>query len=245
MDTNQQENNLKGNSMDGTGDNLSANDNLNANNGQGDGKDFIGEANMSANSAGANNKEAVSPSLIVISDMPSEGAKWYVVHTYSGHENKVAVNLKQRVIANGFMDRIFKVLIPTRKKIVMSEGKKREVDERVLPGYVMVQMKMSDETWHLVRSIVGVTGFVGVGSKPSPLPDSEVKALLKLVQMEPTKFEAKYSVGDVVKIIEGPWKDFMGKVDEVNEEQGRVRVLVSVFERETPMDLEFSQVVAI
>lgn len=189
--------------------------------------------------------KGVGSSLIVISDMPSEGAKWYVVHTYSGHENKVAVNLKQRVIANGFMDRIFKILIPTRKKVVISEGKKREVDERVLPGYVIVQMKMSDETWHLVRSVMGVTGFVGVGSKPSPLPDSEVNALLKFVQMEPTKFEAKYSVGDVVKIVEGPWKDFMGKVDEVNEEQGRVRVLVSVFERETPMDLEFSQVTAI
>lgn len=183
--------------------------------------------------------------VISISDMPSEGAKWYVVHTYSGHENKVAITLKQRAESLGFLDRVFKVLIPTQKKIMVSEGKKREVEERILPGYIIILMKLSDEVWHLVRSTRGVTGFVGVGSTPTPLPESEVRTLMKFMQMEAPKFEAKFSVGDAVKIIEGPWKDFMGKVDEVNEEQGRVRVLISVFERETPVELEFSKVAAL
>lgn len=183
--------------------------------------------------------------IVVVSDLPSEGAKWYVVHTYSGHENKVAITLKQRTASLGYMDRVFKVLIPTQKKIVVSEGKKREVAERILPGYVVVLMKLSDEVWHLVRSTRGVTGFVGVGSTPTPLPESEVRTLMKFMKMEAPKFEARYSVGDAVKIVDGPWKDFMGKVDEVNEEQGRVKVLVSVFERETPMELEFGQVTAL
>ncbi|PIS22553.1 transcription termination/antitermination factor NusG [candidate division WWE3 bacterium CG08_land_8_20_14_0_20_41_10] len=183
--------------------------------------------------------------IVTISDLPSDGAKWYVVHTYSGHENKVATTLKQRVASLGFMDRVFKVLIPTQKKIVVSEGKKREVDEHILPGYVVILMKLSDEVWHLVRSTRGVTGFVGVGTSPTPLPESEIRILMKFMRMEAPKFEARYSVGDGVKIIDGPWKDFMGKVDEVNEEQGRVKVLVSVFERETPMELEFGQVVVL
>lgn len=183
--------------------------------------------------------------IVSVSDLPSEGAKWYVVHTYSGHENKVAVTLKQRTAALGYMDKVFKVLIPTQKKIIVSEGKKREVGERILPGYIVVLMKLSDEVWHLVRSTRGVTGFVGVGSTPTPLPEAEVRTLMKFMKMEAPKFEARYSVGDSVKIVDGPWKDFMGKVDEVNEEQGRVKVLVSVFERETPMELEFAQVTSL
>ena len=172
-------------------------------------------------------------------------AKWYVVHTYSGHENKVAINLKQRAESLGFLNKIFRVLIPTQKKIIVSEGKKKETDEHILPGYIVVLMSMSDEAWHLVRSTRGVTGFVGVGTTPTPLPESEVRTLLKFMRMEAPKFEARYSVGDAVRITDGPWKDFVGKVDEVNEEQGKVKVLVSVFERETPMELEFVQVTAI
>jgi transcription termination/antitermination protein NusG len=180
--------------------------------------------------------------IISISDLPSDGAKWYVVHTYSGHENKVAVTLKQRASSLGFLDRVFKVLIPTQKKIMISEGKRREVDEHILPGYVVILMKLSDEVWHLVRSTRGVTGFVGVGSTPTPLPESEIRTLMKFMRMDAPKFEARYSVGDGVKIIDGPWKDYTGQVDEVNEEQGRVTVLVSIFTRETPMELEFGQV---
>ena len=145
----------------------------------------------------------------------------------------------------GFLNKIFRVLIPTQKKIIVSEGKKKETDEHILPGYIVVLMSMSDEAWHLVRSTRGVTGFVGVGTTPTPLPESEVRTLLKFMRMEAPKFEARYSVGDAVRITDGPWKDFVGKVDEVNEEQGKVKVLVSVFERETPMELEFVQVTAI
>ncbi len=192
-----------------------------------------------------NSTTASGTGVVVISDMPSEAAKWYVVHTYSGHENKVAINLKQRAESLGFLDKIFRVLIPTQKKIIVSEGKKKETDEHILPGYIVVLMSMSDEAWHLVRSTRGVTGFVGVGTTPTPLPESEVRTLLKFMRMEAPKFEARYSVGDSVRIIDGPWKDFVGKVDEVNEEQGKVKVLVSVFERETPMELEFAQVTAI
>jgi transcription termination/antitermination protein NusG len=179
--------------------------------------------------------------ITINADIP-ETAKWYVVHTYSGHENKVAVTLKQRVEARGFTDRIFKMFIPQQQKIVVSEGKKRALDEKLFPGYLMVQMLMDDDAWYVVRSTPGVTGFVGMGTSPTPLPDSEVRTLMKFAKMEAPKFEAKFGVGDSVKISEGPFRDFLGRVDEVNDEQGKVRVLVSVFGRETPVELDFTQV---
>lgn len=183
--------------------------------------------------------------IILSTQEATADAKWYVVHTYSGHENKVAVTLKQRVESNGFADRIFKVFIPHREKIVINEGKKREVDERLFPGYVIVQMVMSDAAWHLVRSTRGVTGFVGAGMSPTPLPETEVKALMKFMTAEAPKFEAKFMVGDSVKVSDGPFKDFLGKVSEVNDEQGKVKVLVNVFGRETPLELDFMQVSSI
>jgi transcriptional antiterminator NusG len=189
--------------------------------------------------------EPKNEGIVVISETVSPDAKWYVVHTYSGHENKVAVTLKQRVEAAGFTDRIFKVFIPHQEKIVISEGKKRSVDERLFPGYVIVQMIMSDDTWHMVRSTRGVTGLLGTGTTPTPLPESEVRALMKYTKQEAPKFEAKFNVGDSVKITDGPFAEFLGKVDEVNEEQGKVRVLVSVFGRETPVELDFMQVSSI
>ena len=183
--------------------------------------------------------------LVIISEQPSEGAKWYVVHTYAGHEKKVALTLKQRVESSGFLDRVFKVLIPTQHKIVFSEGKKRKVEERLFPGYILVNMKMGDDAWLLVRSTRGVTGFVGTGNNPTPLPESEAVALIKYMKMETPKFEAKYTVGDSVKIVDGPFKEMLGKVDEVNDEQGKVKVLISVFGRETPVELDFLQVTGI
>lgn len=180
--------------------------------------------------------------VVEISNLSSEGAKWYVVHTYSGHEGKIAINLKQRAEALGFLDKIFKVLIPTQQKIVVNEGKKRKLEEKIFPGYILVLMKMTDEVWHLVRATRGVTGFVGVGSKPSPLPESEVRTLVKFMKMEAPRFEAKFMVGDSVKISDGPFKEFLGKVEEVNEEQGKVKVLVSMLGRETPVELDFIQV---
>lgn len=176
---------------------------------------------------------------------PAQDAKWYVVHTYSGHEKKVAITLKERVELGGFTDRIFKILIPHQRKIVVSEGKKRTVDENLFPGYIIVLMVLSDDTWHIVRSTKGVTGFVGTGTTPTALPEAEVRTLMKFMRMEAPKFEAKFSVGDAIKIIDGPFTDFLGKVEEVNEEQGKVRALVSVFGRETPVELDFTQVTSI
>lgn len=183
--------------------------------------------------------------IVVISNDVTENAKWYVVHTYSGHENKVAVTLKQRVEAAGYTDRIFKIFIPHQEKILVSEGKKRAVDERLFPGYVLVQMILSDDTWYMVRSTRGVTGFVGTGTKPTPISEAEVNTLMKFMKMEAPKFEAKFQVGDSVKISDGPFKDFLGRVDEVNDDQGKVKVLVMVFGRETPVELDFIQVSSI
>ncbi len=189
-----------------------------------------------------NNQLNTEENVVVISDHVSDDARWYVIHTYSGHERKVAITLKQRVESIGMLDRIFKVLIPSQEKIVISEGKKRRVDERLFPGYIMVQMIMGDDAWHLVRSTRGVTGFVGTGTTPTPLPETEVKTLMKFMTMEAPKFEAKFSVGDSIKIVDGPFADFLGRVDEVNEEQGKVKVLISSFGREVPVELDFLQV---
>lgn len=179
--------------------------------------------------------------IVVNGDVP-EKAHWYVVHTYSGHENKVAITLKQRVEASGHTDKVFKIFVPHQQKIVVSEGKKRSVEEKLFPGYLMVLMIMQDDTWYIVRSTPGVTGFVGMGTTPSPLAESEVRTLMKFAKMEAPRFEAKFQVGDPVKVNDGPFKDFLGKVDEVNEEQGKVKVLISVFGRETPYELDFAQV---
>ncbi|EKD99652.1 MAG: hypothetical protein ACD_22C00216G0005 [uncultured bacterium] len=192
-----------------------------------------------------NTDKTADTGIVTIAESTNPDAKWYVVHTYSGHEGKVAVTLKQRVEAGGFTDRVFKIFIPHQEKIVISEGKKRSVDERLFPGYVIVQMVMSDDAWHIVRSTRGVTGFVGTGTTPTPLPETEVRALMKFTRMEAPKFEAKFNVGDSVKITDGPFAEFLGKVDEVNEEQGKVKVLVSVFGRETPVELDFMQVSSI
>lgn len=180
--------------------------------------------------------------VIIINPKENPMSKWYVVHTYSGHENKVATVLKQRVESIGHYDKFFKVLVPQQQKIVVSEGKKRKVDERLFPGYILVNMILNDDTWHLVRSTRGVTGFVGTGANPTPLPEKEVQALVRFMKTEEPKFEAKYQVGDSVKINEGPFAEFLGKVEEVNEEQGKLKVLVSVFGRETPVELDFTQV---
>lgn len=183
--------------------------------------------------------------VIVINDAETDKSKWYVVHTYSGHEKKVAYLVKERTIARDFQDRIFKIFIPTQQKIVISEGKKRKVDERLFPGYILVNMIMGDDAWYLVRSTKGVTGFVGTGTTPTPLPEAEVRTLMKFMRMEAPKFEAKFQVGDSVRITDGPFRDILGKVNEVNEDQGRVQVLVNVFGREAPVELDFVQVARI
>lgn len=168
--------------------------------------------------------------------------QWFVIHTYSGHEQKVATALRQRIDSIGLSDQITDILIPTRDKVVISEGKKRKVTERLFPGYVLVRMVLNDITWPAVRGTTGVTGFVGISGQPTSLPEKEVESIMKFMKTEVPKFEATFNVGDTVKIIEGPFTDFLGKVDAMDEEKGKVRVLVSIFGRETPVELDFMQV---
>ncbi len=173
------------------------------------------------------------------------GAHWYVVHTYSGHENKVAATLKQKIKASNYEDRIFDILVPTQEKIEVREGKKVTLQEKIFPGYILVKMKLDDETWHTVRSTAGVTSFVGIGNKPTPLNDAEVNAIQKFSELEAPTYKASFSIDEAVRIVDGPFADFLGTVDKIDEEKGKVRVLVSIFGRETPVELDFLQVAKI
>jgi len=173
------------------------------------------------------------------------GARWYVVHTYSGHENKVAATLKQKVKASGFEDRIFDILVPTQEKIEVREGKKITLQEKIFPGYILVKMKLDDESWLLVRSTPGVTSFVGTANKPTPLDDNEVLTIKKFSELEAPTYKASFSIGEAVRIVDGPFSEFLGTVDKIDEEKGKVRVLVSIFGRETPVELDFLQVAKI
>lgn len=183
--------------------------------------------------------------IILISDMEHPRAKWYIIHTYSGHENKVALTLKQRAETKGFLDKIFKLFIPTQQKVVISEGKKRKVNEKLFPGYIYINMLLDEDSWKIVRGTQGVTGFVGTGTTPTPLPESEVAALMKYVVTETPKFEMKFMEGDSVKILEGPFADKIGTISEVNHDQGKVKVTVSFFGTEVPLELDFAQITGI
>ena len=174
-----------------------------------------------------------------------EGSRWYVVHTYSGHENKVAATLKQKVKASNFGERIFDIMVPTQEKIEVREGKKVTLQEKIFPGYILVKMNLDDETWHTVRSIPGVTAFVGIGNKPTPLSEKEVSAIQKFSELEAPTYKASFTINEAVRIVDGPFADFLGTVDNINEEKGKVRVLVSIFGRETPVELDFLQVAKI
>lgn len=169
-------------------------------------------------------------------------ARWYVVHTYSGHENKVAVTLKQRITSMSLENKILDILVPTQEKIEIKEGKKVPIKEKIFPGYILIKMELDDESWHAVRSTAGVTAFVGIGNRPTALPEEEVQTIMKFSQMEAPKYKASFSLGEAIKIIDGPFADFLGTVDEINEEKGKVKVLVSIFGRETPVELDFLQV---
>lgn len=178
------------------------------------------------------------------SDKPSNpNAKWYVVHTYSGHENKVANALKQRIESEHLEHKILDVLVPTQDKIEIRAGKKEQVKEKIFPGYILVKMELDDNSWLAVRTTQGVTSFVGIGNKPTPIPEREVATIVKFMQQGPTStFKDIFAVNDTIKIVDGPFSDFIGKVDTVDKEKGKVRVLVSIFGRETPVELDFLQV---
>lgn len=169
-------------------------------------------------------------------------AKWYIIHTYAGHENKVTRSLKQRSEAMGFADRIFDIIVPTRNTIKVSQGKKETVKEKIFPGYVLVKMLLDDESWFMVRSTQGVTSFIGTGNKPTPISEKEVNAIQKFMRLEEPLYKVSFSVGEAIKIIDGPFTEFLGTIDFIDEKAGKVRVLVSIFGRETPVELDFLQV---
>ena len=174
-------------------------------------------------------------------DVP-ENAKWYVVHTYSGHENKVATNLKQRIETMKLADKIFDIIVPTRNVVTVRHGKKEEQKEKIFPGYILVRMILDDISWLAVRTTQGVTAFVGTGDKPTPKSAIEVGTIMKFMQMEAPKYKTSFSVGEAVKITDGPFADFLGSIDSLDEEKGKIKVLVSIFGRETPVELDFLQV---
>lgn len=183
-----------------------------------------------------------SKNHFVITETDRADARWYVIHTYSGHENSVAVNLIQRVQNMKLTDKIFEMLIPTQNKIQIKRGKKKAITEKIFPGYMLVRMLLADDSWLAVRTTPGVTGFVGIGSKPTPLPPTEVESIKKFMVQDAPKYKASFSVGEAVKIVEGPFADFLGTVDKIDDAKGKVNVLVSIFGRETPVELDFLQV---
>lgn len=173
---------------------------------------------------------------------PPQNARWYVVHTYSGHENKVATTLRQRVEMMKLGGKIFDIIVPTKKTVVVRHGKKEEIKEKIFPGYIIVRMVLDDESWLAVRTTQGVTAFVGAGNKPTPISDKEVETIKAFMALEAPTYKASFSVGEAVKIVDGPFADFLGTIDTIDEARGKVKVLVSIFGRETPVELDFLQV---
>ena len=188
--------------------------------------------------------EAAAPDDII-----HEGRRWYVIHTYSGYENKVKKNLEHRIESMDVRDLIFQVVIPTETEIEIRDGQRKPVQRKMYPGYVLVEMielhegdETSNKAWYVVRNTPGVTGFVGSGNRPVPLDEEEVRRILRSMQAEAPKVKVGFQVGQTVRIIDGPFIDFTGQVDDINTEKGKVKVLVSFFGRETPVELDFLQV---
>ncbi|WP_200757254.1 transcription termination/antitermination protein NusG [Effusibacillus dendaii] len=171
--------------------------------------------------------------------------RWYVVHTYSGYENKVKTNLERRVQSMEMQDKIFRVLVPMEEEMEVKNGKKKAVMRKVFPGYVLVEMVMTDDSWYVVRNTPGVTGFVGStgsGSKPIPLMPNEVRSILKQMGVDETKPKVAFELKEAVRVVEGPFTNFVGSVEEIHPDKQKLRVLVSMFGRETPLELDFTQV---
>ena len=171
-----------------------------------------------------------------------DGRAWYVVHCYSGYENKVRHNLEQRIETMGMKDMIFDVVVPTEEEIEVREGKRRTVERRVFPGYILVNLILTEESWYVVRNTPGVTGFVGMGSEPTPLRPEEVASIIKRMEADAPRIKVTFKSGERVRIIDGPFNDFRGIVDDIDMERAKVRVMVNFFGRETPVELDFLQV---
>jgi len=166
---------------------------------------------------------------------------WYVIHTYSGYENKVKTNLEKRIESMNVGDKIFRILVPMEDEIEIKNGKRKISKRKIFPGYVLVEMIITDESWYVVRNTPGVTGFVGTGSKPIPLQETEIRHILKHMGLEEAKPKVNFSVGESVRVISGPFQNFIGTVEEIYPDKGKLKVLVGMFGRETPVELDFSQ----
>ncbi|MFH0791891.1 MAG: transcription termination/antitermination protein NusG [bacterium] len=174
-------------------------------------------------------------------NLPQE-RQWYVIHTYSGYEDAVCKSLKQRIESLGMEDRIFNVLVPKEKKIKIKGGKRKITEEKIYPGYVLVEMIVTDESWYVVRNTPNVTGFVGAGTTPVPILATEIDTLKKRMDLEEPKYEMEFQPGESVKVADGPFKDYDGKVVEVDKERGKIKVLINIFGRDTPVELDSLQV---
>jgi len=198
-------------------------------------------------SSDSDEKTAARSETKIPSDLPPvettvEGPAWYVIHCYSGYENKVRHNLEQRIETMGMKDQIFDVVIPTQEEIEVKDGKRRTVERHIFPGYVLVNLALSEESWYVVRNTPGVTGFVGMGNTPTPLRPEEVAQIIKRMEAEAPTVKVSFKVGERVRIVDGPFNDFRGVVSEIDMERTKVRVMVSFFGRETPVELDFLQV---
>jgi transcriptional antiterminator NusG len=206
------------------------------------------EPEESAEGADAPAGEAQQESLAELAaspapgEEPDDGRKWFVVHCYSGYENKVRHNLEQRIESMGMKDKIFDVVVPTEEEIEVRDGKRRTVERRVFPGYILVQMILTEDSWYVVRNTPGVTGFVGMGNEPTALRPEEVAQIVKRMEAEAPRVKVTYKLGQKVRIIDGPFNDFIGTVADLDMERAKVRVMVSFFGRETPVELDFLQV---
>jgi len=171
-----------------------------------------------------------------------EGTRWYVVHSYAGYEKKVQKNLMHRIESMQMQDKIFQVIVPTEEEVELKDGVRRTTERRIFPGYILVEMVLDDDSWYVVRNTPGVTGFVGSGNKPIPLPEEDVNKIVRRMEAEAPKIKVNFREGQKVRIVEGPFEDFTGTVDEIDFDRARVRVLVNFFGRETPVELDFLQV---
>jgi len=200
------------------------------------------EGKSSRSSASNDYGSASEEGLEQILEGASDQRSWYVIHCYSGYENKVRYNLEQRIETMGMKDRIFDVVIPTQEEIEVKDGKRKVVERHVFPGYVLVNMVLSEESWYVVRNTPGVTGFVGMGNQPTALRPEEVAQILKRMEAEAPHIKVTFKVGERVRIVDGPFNDFRGSVAEIDMERTKVRVMVNFFGRETPVELDFLQV---
>lgn len=197
------------------------------------------DAEVASDAAQASSSDEIAK---VSAAVDEDGGRWYVVHTQSGFEAKSKESLEQRIKTLGYEKKIFDIVIPTRDVVMIKKGKKKTVREKVFPGYLLIKMVLDDDSWLVVRTTQGITGFVGAGTKPTPISEKEVEAIRKFVTQEQPKFRAKFSIGEAVKVTDGPFSDFIGSIESIDDAKGKVKVLVSIFGRETPVELDFLQV---